>query len=81
MFKSPPNLLVCHGSGRVDAPRGIVVVGFDPWTLCHMSTNPSPSRVADSPSYKKNVSRFLETLVSAPFVTIIKNYKSCISRA
>ena len=48
----PPNLPMHHGSVPVDAPRGIVVAGLDPWTLCHASTSPSP--VADSPSYKKN---------------------------
>ena len=51
VFKSPTNLPVYHGSGPVDAPRGIVVAGLDTWTPCHASTSPSP--VVDSPSYKK----------------------------
>ena len=46
MFKSPQNLPVCHGSGPMDAPRGIVVVVLDLWTSCHVSTSPSP--VVDS---------------------------------
>ena len=33
------------------APRGIVVAGMDPWTPCNVSN--SPSKVVDSPSYKK----------------------------
>ena len=34
--------------GVVVSPRFIVVVGLDPWTLCHVSTR--LSQVADSPS-------------------------------
>ena len=43
----PLDLLVRHGLGPVDAPRGIVVVRLDSWTTCHAST------VVDSPSYIK----------------------------
>ena len=29
--------------GGCGAPRGIVVAGKDPWSLCHASTSPVPS--------------------------------------
>ena len=66
MFKSPPNLSVCHGSGPMDAPRGIVVAGLDPWTLCHASTSTSP--VVDSPSYKTK--KYKKTVIQ----TVIRKY-------
>ena len=40
---------MCHGLGPLDAHRGIVVEGLDPWTPCHASTSLSP--IADSLSY------------------------------
>ena len=37
----PPSLPVRHGSGCVDAPRGVVVAGLDPWTpLTQVPTGP-----------------------------------------
>ena len=62
----PPNLPVCHGSGPMDAPRGIVVAGLDPWTLCHASTSTYP--VVNSPSYKTK--KYKKTVIQ----TVIRKY-------
>jgi len=53
--RSNPTWVTCVPclAGGCGAPRGIVVVGMDPWIPCHASTSSTP--VVDSPSYKKKV--------------------------
>ena len=47
---NPTRVYLCPMSGEwCGETRGIVVEGMDPWTPCHVSTDPTP--VVDSPSY------------------------------
>ena len=56
--------------GGCGEPRGIVGVGFDPWTPCHMSTNPNP--FVDSPSHQKTeYNRFVLRLEIQTTISVI----------